>query len=441
MQATLNQPRELGLGREGGDVVAPHGDDDGSRLARVAGQLPQPGERLLRVTQGEGLLELVDDEHRVARPRLPRRSHRGGPVPTRREDRHRPARPAQPGHQPGAHQRGLAGSGGAADHEDRCLVEPGQARHDVGVAAEEGVAVTLEVGLEALPRTGLPSDADLVVGGQAGVLGQDPRLEGDQLGAGVQAELLTERPTRGTDRGQGVGLTSAAVLRQSQQRPAPLAERLLPGQHGPVRGHAEVVAGVQPCLQQVLLGRQPQLTETHGLQAARQPLLETVERRAPPQGERLPQQRDRPLRRPVRQVLLGTGHQVLELLPVQVEPVGRQPVPAGHGLDGVDAQRLPEPAHAPLDDLRPGGRRVLSPQRLGQDLGVHPLPRAQRERRDDDPVTGPERLAAVVDLERTEHAEAAHLVIVSRWRNPVNGADTGLIPPRRGSDTGGAQSR
>ena len=167
------------------------------------------------------------------------------------------------------------------------------------------------------------------------ILGQDPALEHDQLGARVQAELLAERPACRADRGERVGLPTAAVLRQGEQRPPALAERLLPGEHGAVGRDSCVVTGVEPGLQQVLLGGQSQLTEADGLQPARHPVLELAERRAAPERDGLGQQRDRALGAPRGRVPMGALDEVLELLAVDVELVGAHPVAAVDRLDRV----------------------------------------------------------------------------------------------------------
>ena len=121
--------------------------------------------------------------------------------------------------------------------------------------------------------------------------------------------------------------------------------------------------------------------------------------------------------------------------------LGSQPVPAVDRLDGLGTQRVAQPTHTALHHLGAGGRRVLTPQRLRQHLGIDTLTGPQRQSRDDDPVTGPERLIRAVDLERTKHPQSAHLSIVEGPRNGVNPTDTSLIPLRRIADTRRTQAR
>ena len=162
----------------------------------------------------------------------------------------------------------------------------------------------------------------LVVGRQARVLGEDAGLQRDQLGARIQPELLTERPARGTDGGEGVGLSTAAVLRQREQRPPALAERLLAGRAPCRRSRRPRGHRIEPGLQQVLLGGQPELPEPDGLETTGHPVLQLDEGRTSPQRQRVGQQRDRALGGPGGQVATGPLDLVLELLPVDVELVG-----------------------------------------------------------------------------------------------------------------------
>ena len=164
-----------------------------------------------------------------------------------------------------------------------------------------------------------------------------------------------------------------------------------------------MVTAVEPGLQQVLLGGQPQLAEPDGLETTGHPVLQLAEGRTAPQRERVGQQRDRALGGAGGQVPAGPLDLVLELLPVDVELVVAHPVTAVDGLDRSGAQRLAEPADAALHHLGRRSRGLLAPQRLGEGLGVHPLARTQGEGGDDDAVTGPEHLCRAVDLERSEH--------------------------------------
>ena len=62
--------------------------------------------------------------------------------------------------------------------------------------------------------------------GQRGVMGQDRRLQPAQLGARLEAELLTEELTALLEDPQGVGLPPGAVEREHQQSPQLLPERM-----------------------------------------------------------------------------------------------------------------------------------------------------------------------------------------------------------------------
>ena len=176
------------------------------------------------------------------------------------------------------------------------LPQPGQARCDVGVAPEEGVAVAVAVRRESLPRAGRIGHPCLVVGRQAGVLGQDAGLQRDQLRAGSRPSpdrapdgASGSRPRASACRPPRYCASASSAHRRSRNGCCPVST--VPSAATPAWSPA-----VEPGLQQVLLGGQPQLAEPDGLEASRHPVLQLPEGRAPPQGERVGQQRDRALR-------------------------------------------------------------------------------------------------------------------------------------------------
>ena len=80
------------------------------------------------------------------------------------------------------------------------------------------------------------------------------------------------------------------------------------------------------------------------------------------------------------------------------------PVTAVDRLDGVGRpSALRSRLTQPCTTLAAEAGGCLTPQRLGEGLGVHPLARTQGEGGDDDAVAGPEHLGRAVDLERSEH--------------------------------------
>jgi hypothetical protein len=127
------------------ELVRPEGDDDRRTLRmddhRVEEARPLPGVE----AAGEGLLELVDDEHGragaatgrtlVQRDELLERSRTG------RDEQHVVAGGAERRDDAGAHEGGLAGPGRADDREHAGRIESFVAGPDVRLPAEEAVGV------------------------------------------------------------------------------------------------------------------------------------------------------------------------------------------------------------------------------------------------------------------------------------------------------------
>jgi hypothetical protein len=144
--------------------------------------------------QRHRLLALVDHQHRsLMRVRCRRqRIRRPG---ARRHDDNPAAVPLQRRRDPGAHQRGLAGTGRADDRQHSRVGEPAQALGHIGVPAEEPVGVTDVVGHQPQVRAHRTRLRQLL-GDQGGVLAQDRLLQGHQVGAGIQAQLFGQHPPR-----------------------------------------------------------------------------------------------------------------------------------------------------------------------------------------------------------------------------------------------------
>ena len=126
--------------------------------------------------------------------------------------------------------------------------------------------------------------------------------------------------------------------------------------------------------------------------------------------------------------LPAAGDQALEQPDVDLVVPEGQPVAVRRGLDGVVPQGPAQAQDRPLDDLRPGRRRRLAPERVGQPLGRHAVAAVDDERGQHDPVPGREP-AVPVHLQGAEQRES-HEPTVRGPRYRVNGPDTGLIPRR-----------
>ena len=138
-----------------------------------------------------------------------------------------PAARAEPRQDSGEEQRRLARAGGARDRDDGAGAHPLQHRLRVGLAPEEHIGVVRAEG----PQTGVGAERGDRKGGrrrgEVGVLAQHRELEGREPGAGLDAELVREPLARGAEHGERLGLPIGAVVRERDDRPTVLAQRLL----------------------------------------------------------------------------------------------------------------------------------------------------------------------------------------------------------------------
>jgi hypothetical protein len=134
------------------------------------------------VAEREQLLELVDDHDRTRPRRARERGDRGERIGAGHEDDHVATTTAQRRDVSRAQQRRLPAPGGPGDQQQRRGLEPVEASLDLGLAAEELVGVGLLVGRQPLVRARLDPGARLDRCVQGGILAQDLRLEGRQLG-------------------------------------------------------------------------------------------------------------------------------------------------------------------------------------------------------------------------------------------------------------------
>ena len=266
-------------------------------------------------------------------------------------------------------------------------------------------------------------------------LEQDVVFQPPQRRARLQAELFDEGGPGPVQGPEGVGLAAAAVVRQGQQLPAPLAERIGHDEPFEVEQGGGVVAQRQLHLGQRLRGRRPELDQAGSLG-----LDERLEGQigvggALPEGQPAPQRgpgRFRPTPRQIGQA--GAGH---GLETGGVDGVGRRPqdVPGrvGHqhlrgrarrpaGLEGT-----PEPGHVALHRRGGGRRRLVAPQLVdepvqrhhpvdvhdqeGEDRPGHPRPEVQR-------TAVYERLHRAEDPEL--HAAASHRTAMLRGLRPAS---------------------
>ena len=307
------------------------------------------------------------------------------------------------------------------------LAEPAQARFELGGAAEEGVRVVDLVGQQTEIGAGGRRLGECLAPDQGRVLGQDRLLERHQLGPGVQAELRGEYAAHPAQRGQCLRLPAGLVLGQREQAPAVLAQRLRPDQRLEVGEDGLVLPGPDRRLESQLLGVEPQLLETLGLDPAEVPFQDVEEGPAAPEVERL-------LCHVPRMLGLAPGEQLTSPVQHPVEPLcvdvlagEHEPVAVAGGLDRVGSQQLAQPHHAALHQLAPRGRWPVAPQGVGELVHRDRLTAAGSEGFDDDAVAPGEVERVAIEGQRPEYLDA-HLPSVGRPGGPVNHGNTRAIP-------------
>ena len=247
---------------------------------------------------------------------------------------------------------------------------------------------------------------------ERGILGEDPRLEVAQLRPGVETELVEQRVARRSKGAQRLGLTTAAVQRQREQRPTPFAQRLgvdrlLQRGHG-LRGAPDGEQGLEALLDRrvVLLG-DPHRELGDGLVRP-----DAGQRRTAPQRERLVEQADR-RRRVGRSGLADEGAEA-----VQVDLLGRQPEDVAGRLRHQHGRRLPvpasrlerpaEPGHVALQRAEGRPRRRVTPQPVDEPIDRDDAAELQGEVGDDGALLRATELQWTAVVEHLDGSEQLH---------------------------------
>ena len=126
-------------------------------------------------------------------------------------------------------------------------------------------------------------------------------------------------------------------------------------------------------------------------------------------------------------MLAPLQQQLLELVSVELEPAGHQPVAPVGRLDHLGSEGGAQAAHAPLDDLGPGRWSAFWPQCVGEAFCRDRLPVPDREGVEHQTVPRPRLSVGRVDLHRPEEPHSHGLSVGLRAR-AVNRPDTRLIP-------------
>ncbi len=362
---------------------------------------------------------------------------------------------AQPGQQRGLALPGLAGDQGDAATTGAGVGGQRGERRQLGLPAHEHVGVVVHCGWWRGDRAG----RQRVHGGHRGVaeqaqrfgaLGEDRGFQFHQRGPRVQSEFVGQHAPGPAQRGQRVGLAPTAPQGERVQPPALLAQWLVPGElvgvgHGPggvpgaqCRGHPQLTGAPSQLGQPAGLGRRPVLVAGLG------------ERRAPPQRQRLVQQR--PGRARVgADALTGVAAQPLE--PPRVHRVGRQP----HRVAGWGADQQPgrgarwaagfeQPAqvgHVRLERGHRLGRRFTAPQVLDHPVHRHDLAARRDQQGEHRALPRPterDRHAVRLGGDRPQHAYPQHGAPILGAPPSVRSAPSPMWPvpsrPGAGSKSG-----
>ncbi len=210
-----------------------------------------------------------------------------------------------------------------------------------------------------------------------------------------------------TDRRERVGLPAAPVEGRGEQHPASLPERRPPHESLGLRDGCGVLAQPQSCVEPHLLQVHPHLVEPLGLHERGRPAGQVGVRAAAPErecavgGVRGP-------RRIVVEVLSSGCRESFEPLGVDGVGVDAQRVRPRGGLDGVSSDRGSHPSDRRLQLLRPGPRRFVAPQGIGELVDRDRTARAEYQRREHRALPRAER--GPLEGERAEycHAHAPH---------------------------------
>ena len=168
-----------------------------------------------------------------------------------------------------------------------------------------------------------------------------------------------------------LGLPARAVEGHHELEPEPLAQRMLDHESVRARRRPRRTARARAALRSSVLHRdEPQLLEAHRFATCPLQVGELVERRAPPQRERAFE--ERPRSRPASGPRLASRASSSNSRGVDAvgRPVQHVAGRAGGDVD-VGCERLAEPRHVALDGRGRRGRRIVTPQGVGEPVDRH----------------------------------------------------------------------
>ena len=173
---------------------------------------------------------------------------------------------------------------------------------------------------------------------QRGIAAQHGELEGREARAGLDAELVREPLPRGAEHGERFRLPVGAVVRERDDRPPVLAQRLFAQQALGVRDQRAVLARREPRVEQLLLRARADLVQPQRLHDAGLPVRDVLQRRAAPHREAARVDVDRAIVLPAQRVAARRRHETLEADGVDRVGVDGEPVVPSDRLDAVPAE-------------------------------------------------------------------------------------------------------
>ena len=218
-------------------------------------------------------------------------------------------------------------------------------------------------------------------------------MELAQLPARLDAELVDERPSGGLVDVERLGLPTAPVEREHQQRAEPLTQRMLGGERLELRDQVWPATEREICLDPFLENRQPPFLEAADLLPRETGVGDVGQGRATPQREG------------VDQLPAPLAGEALETLGVELVGFDPDRVPGRPGRDPVPAQPSPEVGDVHLKRLLGGVRRALLPQGVDQPVPRHDLIGMEEQHGEERPLLRAaeiERLPAGDHLQRAE---------------------------------------
>jgi hypothetical protein len=283
------------------------------------------------------------------------------------------------------------------------------------------------------PRAGCDQPTGRAV--ELRVLAQDRVVEAPQLGARLEPHLVEQDPTGMPERLQRVRLPAAAVQGEHPLAVQPLAQRVLADQVVDVDDHRLVVPGGERDIDLGLARPQPQILQPPDLGRGERLVGEIIQRRPPPQRERLAHVR----------AVLARGQEALEPQRIDRIRVHTQLIaaPARDDLRARAGKLLAQLRDEHLHGLVRGRGRPLPPQPFDQavggdrGVGIEGQDREQRAwlgapERDGLTIVGGLDEAEKADLHDDRLVEHLEPIQVSGWSRtePDSGGWCRLHPPK-----------